>query len=45
MVKSIKTPEQLAEEHWNWLQTVLAKIYKDAFIHGYKHGKKKRRLR
>lgn len=41
----IKTAHQLAEEHWNWLQSVLeeqrkveGKLYKDAFIHGYKHG-------
>ena len=29
----------LANEHWAWLQTLLEKIYKDAFIHGYKHGR------
>jgi len=41
----IKTAYQLAEEHWNWLQSLLevqrqieGKLYKDAFIHGYKHG-------
>lgn len=28
-----------AEEHWVWLETVLHKIFVDAFIHGYKHGK------
>lgn len=35
----MKTPEQLAEEHWAWLSSLLEKIYKDAFQHGYKHGK------
>jgi len=35
------TPGELAEEHWKWLETLLHKIYVDAFIHGYKHGKDK----
>ena len=35
----MKTPRELAEEHWTWLETVLHKMYVDAFIHGYKHGK------
>ena len=30
--------ERLAEEHWAWLSKLLEKVYKDAFIHGYKHG-------
>lgn len=30
---------QLAEEHWEWLEAILHKIYVDALIHGYKHGK------
>ncbi len=29
---------RLANEHWTWLQTLLEKVYKDAFLHGYKHG-------
>ena len=33
---------QLANEHWERLQTLLGKVYKDAFIHGYKHGKEGR---
>lgn len=40
-----KTPEQLAEEHWTWLESLLVLIfavirylYKTAFIHGMKHG-------
>lgn len=28
----------LASEHWDWLSGLLAKVYKDAFEHGYKHG-------
>jgi len=42
MTKPNKTPQQLADEHWNWLETILRKIFKDAFIHGYKHGRKNR---
>jgi len=30
----------LANEHWAWLQTLLEKIYKNAFAHGYRHGRK-----
>lgn len=32
------TPEQLAEAHWVWLESLLRKLYVDAFLHGYKHG-------
>lgn len=46
MTKPNKTPEQLAEEHWNWLQSILdrqrimeKKLFIDAFVHGFKHGK------
>ena len=28
----------LAEEHWEWLEGYLHKIFVDGFIHGYKHG-------
>jgi len=31
--------EQLAKEHWEWVVTWLELVYRDAFIHGYKHGK------
>ena len=27
-----------AKEHWEWLSSLLKKIYIDAFIHGHKHG-------
>lgn len=31
---------KLANEHWAWLQMLLERVYKDAFIHGYRHGRK-----
>ena len=31
--------QDLAEEHWAWLEKLLHKIFVDAFIHGYKHGR------
>jgi len=40
-----KTPLELAQEHWTWLQSILdkqremeRKIAIDFFVHGYKHG-------
>ena len=35
---NMSEPERLADEHWAWLGSLLEKVYKDAFIHGYKHG-------
>ena len=29
---------QLAEEHWTFIGKWLGMVYKDSFIHGYKHG-------
>ena len=29
---------QLAEAHWAWLESILHKLFVDAFVHGYKHG-------
>ena len=29
---------KLANEHWAWLVVWLEMVYKDALIHGYKHG-------
>ncbi len=29
---------KLAEEHWEWLESLLHKVYVDAMIHGYKHA-------
>lgn len=34
-----------AEEHWNWLEGLLHKIYVDSFIHGFKHGQEMERKR
>ena len=45
----MKTPEQLADEHWSWLHPVLELtgvveielikyLFTTAMIHGYKHG-------
>ena len=46
----MKTPEELADEHWEWLNGLLESmgnfrelralqyVYKTSFIHGYKHG-------
>lgn len=33
-----KEAKALAEEHWQWLETLLHKIYVDAMVHGIKHG-------
>ena len=45
MTKPNKTPRQLAEEHWDWLQSILGKqremekkLFIDSFIHGVEHG-------
>lgn len=32
-------PKQLANEHWAWVVRWLEIVYKDAFEHGYKHGR------
>ena len=41
-----KTPQQLADEHWDWLETIIfiqmklaMRLFKDGFVHGHKHGK------
>lgn len=31
--------KKLADEHWAWVVRWLEMVYKDAFIHGFKHGK------
>lgn len=40
-----KTPQQLADEHWEWIEGIIftqmkltMKLFKDGMIHGYKHG-------
>lgn len=30
--------EKSADEHWAWFVTWLEKMFKDGFVHGYKHG-------
>lgn len=32
--------EEIAEEHWKYVESICHKMYVDAFIHGWKHGKK-----
>jgi len=46
MTKAKKTALELAQEHWKWLAEVLdkqrdmeRKLFVDAFVHGFKHGK------
>ena len=34
-----KEARELAEAHWEWLESLLHKVYVDAMIHGIKHGK------
>lgn len=34
----LKAAHELAEQHWEWLESILHKIYVDAMIHGIKHG-------
>ena len=33
-----KTPQQLAEEHWEFQERWLHMVFVDSFVHGYKHG-------
>ena len=35
--------KELAEAHWDWVETWLHMIFVDAFVHGYKHGSVKSR--
>lgn len=34
----MKTPEELAEEHWKYVESICKIMYITAMIHGYKHG-------
>lgn len=50
MTKPKKTPRQLAEEHWAWVESVLADrqqetkhMFIEGFIHGHKHGKESKK--
>ena len=31
----------LADAHWEWLESLLRKVYCDAFTHGFKHGQER----
>ena len=49
MTEPKKTARQLAEDHWDWIEAVLAKrqeetkhMFIEGFVHGFKHGKEKR---
>lgn len=33
------TPDELAEQHWDYTAKVMKLMYIEAFKHGYKHGK------
>ena len=34
-----KEVKEMAEEHWKYVEGICHKMYVDAFIHGWKHGK------
>ncbi len=34
--------KELAEAHWEWLESLLHKIYVDAIVHGIKHGQEEK---
>lgn len=43
---SKKTPSQLADGHWDFIEGIILeefrltmRLFKEGFIHGYKHGK------
>ena len=40
-LRELEKSKELAEEHWVWLESILRKIFIDAFVHGYKHAKDK----
>ena len=37
-VREMKTPQDLATEHWEFLEKWMGMAYEEAFIHGDKHG-------
>lgn len=37
--EEIDKTKELAEEHWEFLESWLHKIFVDGFTHGYKHAK------
>lgn len=36
---AVAEAQKLAGEHWAWFGSIVEKVYKDAFVHGYKHGR------
>lgn len=45
MKEDLEEAKKQANEHWAWLEPLLEKVYKDAFIHGHKHGTERKRIR
>jgi hypothetical protein len=52
MTKPNKTPRQQAEEHWDWIEQLLAtqrlierQLFIEGFVHGYKHKDKERKAK
>ena len=50
MTRPKKTPRQLADEHWAWIESVIAgklvearHMFIEGFVHGYKHGKESKK--
>lgn len=37
-LRAQRKSKELAEEHWEWIESWLHLIFVDAFAHGYKHG-------
>lgn len=44
--KEYRTEDRLADEHWNWINSLLntdrlltERLFKDGFKHGWKHAK------
>jgi len=35
---------EIAEKHWQYVESLCHKMYVDGFIHGYKHGLDEREL-
>ncbi len=49
MTRPKKTLQQLADEHWNFLEGIFLeemrmkmRLFKEAFMHGYGHGERRK---
>ncbi len=40
IIMNDKEVKEMAEKHWEYVESICHKMYVDAFIHGYKHGSK-----